>query len=149
MARFILKNGTTNKESAGTFRWQRALAVICFVLMFAPMIQQTAYANSPSTRAWRSFQHGIQLRDAGRLDEALAAFCKATAYMPENSSYQRQLAELLERMQRFEEAADAFEREAAIRRRAGETQAALVQERRASSLRSGIKLFVQRADARA
>jgi len=122
---------------------QWILSVLCGIFIFSLLFQPVAYASSPSTRAWRSFQRGIELRDAGRLEEALSAFIKATEYMPEVSSYQRQLAELLERMERFEEAADAFEREAEIRRKAGEIQAALVQQRKADSLRSEIKLFVQ------
>jgi len=143
MKNIVKHHSTINKSSPEMSRWLRILSVLCCVLIFSLLFQPIAYASTPSTRAWRSFQQGIELRNAGRLEEALTAFRKATEYMPENSSYQRNLGELLERMERFEEAADAFEREAAIRRKAGEIQAALVQERRASSLRSEIKLFVQ------
>lgn len=120
-------------------RVNAAATVLLILLLIYPV---SADAGTPSTRAWRSFQSGNQHLAAGRLEEALGEFIRAAEYMPENASYLRAVAELLERLERFEEAADAFAREAAVRRANNEIQAALVLERRASNLRSELEIFV-------
>jgi len=113
------------------------------------MYPPDVYGRQEPGRAWRSYLQGMDEMKAGRYTQALAKFTLAVSYMPENAVYQRKLGEVLERLERFEEAADAYEREAAIRTKAGDVQAALVQEQRARSLRSELKVFVQAAQRRA
>lgn len=126
---------------------KRIFPLFCVILIILQLVPALAYASTPSTRAWRRFNSGNQHLAAGRLEEALSEFIRATEYMPKNASYLRAVAELLERLERFEEAADAFAREAAVRRENGEIQAALVLERRASNLRSELEIFVLRDSA--
>lgn len=121
---------------------KRIIMLLCCIFVIILVYPNNTYASSPSTRAWRSFQRGNQHLAAGRLQDALSEYIRATDYMPANASYLRALAETFERLERFEDAADTFAREAAVRRNKGEIQAALVLERRSSNLRSELEVFV-------
>ncbi len=118
------------------------LTFLCVVIIFS--LQTEAFAaNENPGKAWAAYARGLEYLEASHSEKALQKFHLAVSYNPNNAGYQRKLGELLETLERFEEAADAFEAEAAVRRRLGEEQAALVQERRARSLRSELKVFFQ------
>jgi len=127
---------------------KKVFAILCIIVISIFLMPSESYSSTPSAMAWRSFQRGNQLKEAGNFTEALQEFLEAVGHMPNNASYQRAVAETLYRLNRFDDASEAFAREAQIRRANGEIQAALVLEQRSNNLRSELQVFVLREVSR-
>lgn len=122
---------------------------LCCLLLLVFMVPLPVEGATNPGAAWKSYQQGMEHFEAGFYEAALDAFEKAVKDNPYSAGYHRKHGETLEILEKYEEAADAYEKEAALRRESGEVQAALVQERKAQSLRSEIKIFVQDTGQRA